>query len=115
MMKYVRALLTAGALTFCSTGQALDQMQAEELAELTAILVYVKTQCGYEELPAPLVRQGLAFFAMKKGWNMDNYASFNMTQLNQENFNDLKHIPVDQKKKCKSLAPGALNLLAQVS
>lgn len=49
-----RTTLVMLLLTLCgfsSASSALSESEAEDLADLTAVFVYLKNDCGYNELP----------------------------------------------------------------
>ena len=50
MKQSIRILLLTGLLGFSSTSFALSESEAEDLADLTAVFVYLKNDCGYQDL-----------------------------------------------------------------
>ena len=46
MKKSIKILLLAGLFGFSSTSFALSESEAEDLADLTAVFVYLKNDCG---------------------------------------------------------------------
>lgn len=114
MKKSIKALLLTGLLGFSSASFALSENEAEDLADLTAVFVYLKNDCGYQDLPDAQIRNALMFFARQNRWDLTNYNSFNMKALGEESYRDLSGIAIANDKKCKSLARDSLSLLAYV-
>ncbi|QHM69834.1 YacC family pilotin-like protein [Mixta intestinalis] len=114
MKKGIQALLLSGLLGFSSASFALSESEAEDLADLTAVFVYLKNDCGYQDLPDAQIRKALVFFAQQNRWDLANYASYNMKALGEDSYRDLSGIAVSNDKKCKSLARDSLSLLAYV-
>lgn len=114
MKKSIQFLVLSGLLAFSSTSFALSESEAEDLADLTAVFVYLKNDCGYQDLPDAQIRKALVFFAQQNRWDLSNYNSFNMKSLGEESYRDLSDIAITNDKKCKSLARDSLSLLAYV-
>jgi len=114
MTKSIKILLLAGLLGFSSTSFALSESEAEDLADLTAVFVYLKNDCGYQDLPDAQIRKALVFFAQQNRWDLSNYSAYNMKSLGEESYKDLSGIAINNDKKCKSLARDSLSLLAYV-
>lgn len=66
MKKSIKALLLSGLFGFTSTSFALSEPEAEDLADLTAVFVYLKNDCGYRDLPDGQIRRALVFFCPAK-------------------------------------------------
>ncbi|WP_411704090.1 YacC family pilotin-like protein [Edaphovirga cremea] len=112
MKKATLAMLLLTLLGFSSASQALSESEAEDLADLTAVFVYLKNNCGYNELPNAQIKQAIVYFAQQNRWDLANYNSFNMRQLGEESYRDLSGIAIPTPIKCKSLARDSLSLLA---
>lgn len=112
MKKTTLCLLLLSLLGFSSTSQALSESEAEDLADLTAVFVYLKNNCGYEQLPNTQIKRAIVFFAQQNRWDLSNYNSFNMQSMGEESYRDLSGIAVPKPTKCKSLARDSLSLLA---
>ncbi len=110
----VRALLLGVLLSFSSGSQALSESEAEDMADLTAVFVFLKNDCGYQNLPNGQIRRALVFFAQQNQWDLSNYDSFNMKALGEDSYRDLSGIAIPTANKCKSLARDSLSLLAYV-
>lgn len=106
------ALLLLSLMGFSSPGKALNEFEAEDLADLTAIFVYLKNHCGYDTIPNEQIRRVLVAFAQQNRWDLNNYNTFDMTRLGEESYRDLSNIPIPRPKKCQSLAQNSLGLLA---
>ncbi len=112
-MKYSALMvLLVSLMGFSSTSKALNEFEAEDLADLTAIFVYLKNNCGYNDLPNEQIRRVLVAFAQQNRWDLNNYSAFDMTHLGEESYRDLSNIPIPTPKKCQSLARNSLSLLA---
>lgn len=114
MKKSLKALLLLSLFSVSSTSFALSESEAEDLADLTAVFVYLKNDCGYQELPDGQIRRALIFFAQQNRWDLSNYGSFDMKVLGEESYRDLSGIALPNDTKCKSLARDSLSLLAYV-
>lgn len=112
MKHAARLVLLLGLMGFSSTSMALNESEAEDLADLTAIFVYLKNNCGYQDLPNEQIRHVLVAFAQQNRWDLKNYSTFNMTRMGEESYRDLSNIPIPTPKKCQSLAKNSLSLLA---
>lgn len=106
------ALLLLGLLGFSSASKALSESEAEDLADLTAIFVYLKNNCGYKELPNEQIRRALVVFAQQNSWDLSNYNAYDMVALGEDSYRDLSGIAIPTPKKCQSLARNSINLLA---
>ena len=112
MKKTTLCLLLLSLLGFSSASQALSESEAEDLADLTAVFVYLKNNCGYEQLPNTQIKRAIVFFAQQNRWDLSNYNSFNMQSMGEDSYRDLSGIAVPKPNKCKSLARDSLSLLA---
>ena len=112
MKKTTLCLLLLSLLGFSSASQALSESEAEDLADLTAVFVYLKNNCGYEQLPNTQIKRAIVFFAQQNRWDLSNYNSFNMQSMGEESYRDLSGIAGPKPTKCKSLARDSLSLLA---
>lgn len=112
MKNSVLALLLLGLMSVSSASKALNEFEAEDLADLTAVFVYLKNNCGYQDLPNEQIRLALLTFARQNRWDLSNYGAFNMTELGEESYRDLSKIAIPTPKKCQSLARNSLGLLA---
>ncbi|MCE0802112.1 YacC family pilotin-like protein [Buttiauxella sp. S04-F03] len=110
----VRALMLGLLLVFSTSSQALSESEAEDMADLTAVFVFLKNDCGYQNLPNGQIRRALVFFAQQNQWDLSNYDTFNMKALGEDSYRDLSGIAIPTAKKCKSLARDSLSLLAYV-
>ncbi|WP_058912383.1 YacC family pilotin-like protein [Entomohabitans teleogrylli] len=114
MKKFVRAIGLAGLLSFSANSLALSESEAEDMADLTAVFVFLKNDCGYQNLPNGQIRRALVFFAQQNRWDLSNYDSFNMKALGEDSYRDLSGIAIPTNTKCKALARDSLSLLAYV-
>ncbi len=112
MKKFVRIVILGSLLGFSSASQALTESEAEDMADLTAVFVYLKNNCGYQNLPNSQIRRALVFFAQQNQWDLSNYDSLDMKKLGEESYRDLSGIAIPTDKKCKFLAKDSLSLLA---
>ncbi|AFJ48294.1 YacC family pilotin-like protein [Shimwellia blattae] len=114
MKKFVRVTLLSSILSFSASSHALSESEAEDIADLTAVFVFLKNDCGYQNLPNSQIRRALVFFAQQNQWDLSNYDSFNMKAMGEESYRDLSGIAVPVEKKCKALSRDSLSLLAYV-
>ncbi|WP_099074256.1 YacC family pilotin-like protein [Proteus alimentorum] len=96
---------------FSSSTKALTYTQAEDLADLTAIYLFLNKDCGYEQISKPKIERALMVFSRSQQWDVSNYSTLPMSQLNENSYNDLKGIEVSHNKKCQLLANKSLSLL----
>ncbi|GAA0475434.1 MULTISPECIES: YacC family pilotin-like protein [Tatumella] len=115
MSKIIRFLLLSALLGASGTSFALDESQAEDMADLTAVFIYLKNDCGYQDIPDTQIRNALIFFARQNHWDLSNYDLMNMQQRGESSYQDLSGIAVPTAKKCRSLADKSLSLLAYVN
>ncbi|PHM24545.1 YacC family pilotin-like protein [Xenorhabdus budapestensis] len=99
---------------FTQPARALSENEAEDLADLTAVYIYLKYDCGYSQIPEREIRRTIVYFAQRNKWDLSNYDGQLMEKLNQLGYNDLKGINLPHEVKCHSLARRSLSLLAYV-
>jgi len=114
MKTLFRTILLGSLLAMSTNSYALSENEAEDMADLTAVFVFLKNDCGYQNLPNGQIRRALVFFAQQNQWDLSNYDSWDMKTLGEESYRDLSGIAIPVDKKCKSLARDSLNLLAYV-
>lgn len=114
MTKIFRLLLLTALMGVTGTSFALDESQAEDMADLTAVFIYLKNDCGYQNIPDNQIRNALIFFARQNRWDLSNYNQMDMQQRGEASYEDLSGIAVPRAQKCQSLADNSLNLLSYV-
>ena len=114
MKTLFRTIVLGSLLTLSANSYALSESEAEDMAGLTAVFVFLKNDCGYQNLPNTQIRRALVFFAQQNQWDLSNYDSFNMKALGEDSYRDLSGIKIPTTKKCKALARDSLSLLAYV-
>jgi hypothetical protein len=112
MKHTVLTMLLLGLLGFSSASQALSEAEAEDMADLTAVFVYLKNNCGYTDMPNEQIRRAILIFAQQNRWDLSNYGSYDMRAMGEDSYRDLSGIAVPTPKKCESLATNSLSLLA---
>lgn len=112
MKKTTLLMLLLTMLGFSNASLALNESEAEDLADLTAVFVYLKNKCGYSELPNEQIKRAIVYFAQQNRWDLANYNSFNMEALGEDSYRDLSNIAIPTSNKCKLLARDSLSLLA---
>lgn len=112
MKTLFRTIVLGSLLTLSANSYALSESEAEDMADLTAVFVFLKNDCGYQNLPNTQIRRALVFFAQQNQWDLSNYDSFNMKALGEDSYRDLSGIKIPTTKKCKALARDSLSLLA---
>ncbi|WP_312201638.1 YacC family pilotin-like protein [Kosakonia cowanii] len=114
MKTFFRSIILGSLLAVSVNSYALSESEAEDMADLTAVFVFLKNDCGYNNLPNGQIRRALVFFAQQNQWDLSNYDSWNMKALGEESYRDLSGIGIPTAKKCKALARDSLSLLAYV-
>ncbi|WP_437890077.1 YacC family pilotin-like protein [Phytobacter sp. V91] len=114
MKTFFRTVVLASLLAVSANSYALNESEAEDMADLTAVFVFLKNDCGYNNLPNGQIRRALVFFAQQNQWDLTNYDSWDMKSLGEESYRDLSGIAIPTAKKCKALARDSLSLLAYV-
>jgi len=114
MKTFFRTVVLGTLLAISSNSYALSESEAEDMADLTAVFVFLKNDCGYQNLPNQQIRRALVFFAQQNQWDLSNYDTFNMKALGEDSYRDLSGISIPTSKKCKALARDSLSLLAYV-
>ncbi|AHG19428.1 hypothetical protein Z042_07185 [Chania multitudinisentens RB-25] len=112
MKKTTLLMLLLTMLGFSNASQALNESEAEDLADLTAVFIYLKNECGYNELPNVQIKRAIVYFAQQNRWDLSNYNSFDMKTLGEASYRDLSGIAIPTSNKCKYLARDSLSLLA---
>ncbi|TCV99182.1 type II secretion system (T2SS) pilotin PulS/OutS [Biostraticola tofi] len=82
------------------------------MADLTAVFVYLKNNCGYSDMPNEQIRRAIQIFALQNKWDMTNYGAYDMRALGEASYRDLSGIAIPTPNKCRSLASNSLSLLA---
>ncbi len=114
MKKFLQLMCLSTLLTWSASSLALTESEAEDMADLTAVFVFLKNDCGYQNLPNGQIRRALVFFAQQNQWDLSNYETYNMKALGEDSYRDLSGIAIPTAKKCKALARDSLSLLAYV-
>lgn len=114
MKTFFRPVLFGSLMALCANSYALTESEAEDMADLTAVFVFLKNDCGYQNLPNSQIRRALVFFAQQNQWDLSNYDTFDMKSLGEDSYRDLSGIGIPVAKKCKALARDSLSLLAYV-
>lgn len=114
MKTFFRTVVLASLLAVSANSYALNESEAEDMADLTAVFVFLKNDCGYNNLPNGQIRRALVFFAQQNQWDLTNYDTWDMKSLGEDSYRDLSGIKIPTAKKCKALARDSLSLLAYV-
>ncbi|MEX0574490.1 YacC family pilotin-like protein, partial [Enterobacter cloacae subsp. cloacae] len=51
MKTFFRTILFTSLMAMCANSYALSENEAEDMADLTAVFVFLKNDCGYQNLP----------------------------------------------------------------
>lgn len=71
MMKKTSLLvLLLTMLGFSNASLALNESEAEDLADLTAVFIYLKNDCGYNDLPNAQIKRAIVYFAQQNRWEI---------------------------------------------
>ena len=108
MKTLFRTMVLGSLLALSANSYALSESEAEDMADLTAVFVFLKNDCGYQNLPNTQIRRALVFFAQQNQWDLSNYDSYNMKALGEDSYRDLSGINIPTAKKCKALARDSL-------
>ncbi len=63
--------------------------------------MFLKNDCGYQNLPNTQIRRALVFFAQQNQWDLSNYDSYNMKALGEDSYRDLSGINIPTAKNVK--------------
>lgn len=85
-------------MAVCANSYALSESEAEDMADLTAVFVFLKNDCGYQNLPNGQIRRALVFFAQQNQWDLSNYDTFDMKSLGEDSYRDLSGIGIPSLK-----------------
>ncbi len=102
MKTFFRTVLFGSLMAVCANSYALSESEAEDMADLTAVFVFLKNDCGYQNLPNGQIRRALVFFAQQNQWDLSNYDTFDMKALGEDSYRDLSGIGIPVAKKCKA-------------
>ena len=91
-------MLLLAMLGFSNASLALNESEAEDLADLTAVFIYLKNDCGYNDLPNAQIKRAIVYFAQQNRWDLSNYNSFNMKALGEDSYRDLSGIAIPTPK-----------------
>jgi hypothetical protein len=114
-MKKITSIFILPLLILANSCYALSEPEAEDLADLTAVFVYLKNNCGYSTLPNAQIQQAILYFAQQNRWDLSNYYQFDMQKMGEASYKDLSKIAVPPEKKCYNLAQQTLVLLNNVN
>ncbi|CDG20239.1 conserved exported protein of unknown function [Xenorhabdus poinarii G6] len=114
MRKITLFIYVLALFGFTHPAKALSESQAEDLADLTAIYIYLKHDCGYDKIQNTQIQRAIVYFAQRQKWDLSNYDNQLMLKLNQLGYDDLKGINLPNEFKCRSLARNFLSLLTYV-
>ncbi len=113
---FFRTMLFGSLLALSANSYALSESEAEDMADLTAVFVFLKkTIAAIKICQIRKFAARWSFFAQQNQWDLSNYDSFNMKALGEDSYRDLSGIKnPNSQKKCKALARDSLSLLAYV-
>ncbi|MGQ7193774.1 YacC family pilotin-like protein, partial [Escherichia sp. HC-TM1] len=86
MKTFFRTVLFGSLMAVCANSYALSESEAEDMADLTAVFVFLKNDCGYQNLPNGQIRRALVFFAQHHPWDLNNSATLAMTALGKDSY-----------------------------
>lgn len=101
MKTLFRTMVLGSLLALSANSYALSESEAEDMADLTAVFVFLKNDCGYQNLPNTQIRRALVFFAQQNQWDLSNYDSYNMKALGEDSYRDLSGINIPTAKNVK--------------
>lgn len=113
MKTFFRTVLFGSLMAVCANSYALSESEAEDMADLTAVFVFLKMT-----VDTRICQMGRFVahwsFCPANQWDLSNYDTFNMKALGEDSYRDLSGIGIPTAKKCKALARDSLSLLAYV-
>ncbi len=85
-------------MALCANSYALTESEAEDMADLTAVFVFLKNDCGYQKFTQQSeIRRALSF-AQQNQWDPGNYDTFDMKSLGEDSYRDLSGIGIPVAK-----------------
>ena len=99
-------------LLVSANSYAIGDVEADEMADLTAMYVYLKDNCGEKNLQDGQLREGLVRFANIRHWDLFNYNSHAMQTRTLDSYQDLRKLPVSRLEKCRLIRVNVLGLLS---
>lgn len=100
MKTFFRPVLFGSLMALCANSYALTESEAEDMADLTAVFVFLKNDCGYQNLPNSQIRRALVF-CPAKSVGPGNYDTFDMKSLGEDSYRDLSGIGIPVAKNAK--------------
>lgn len=94
MKKTTLLLLMLSMLGFSQASMALNDFEVEDLADLTAVFIYLKNDCGYNYLPNTQIKRAIVYFAEQNRWDLSNYNSYDMNLPGENSYRDLTGIAI---------------------
>lgn len=107
-----RLLCLTLLLSVTANCYAIGDVEADEMADLTAMFVYLKNNCGQKNLPDHQLREGLVNFAHLRHWDLSNYNTQKMQIRTLASYQDLSKFPVGSSEKCRLINVNILGLLS---
>lgn len=101
MKNTLLVLLLLSLLGIYSAAQALTENEAEDMADLTEVFVYLKNNCGYADMPNEQIRRAILIFAQQNRWDLSNYAAYDMRALGEDSYRDLSGHPLTVGEKMR--------------
>ncbi len=83
-------MLFGSLMAVCANSYALSESEAKDMADLTAVFVFLKNDCGYQNLPNGQIRRALVFLPSKTRWDR-NYDTFDMKALGEDHRRSQRH------------------------
>lgn len=102
-------------LLVSANSYAIGVVEADEMADLTAMYVYLKNNCGQTKLSDGQLREGLVRFANIRQWNLSNYNAYAMQTRTLASYQDLRKMPVAHLEKCRLIRVNVIGLLSLVN
>lgn len=112
---FMKRILCSVFFLTSSPSIALTELDAEDLADLTAVFVFLKNDCGYRHLADTRIRLALILFSRGRSWDLSNYHHYDMKNMSEEGYRDLKGISISKDKKCASLRHHMSELIASAT
>lgn len=100
MKTFFRTILFASLMAMCANSYALSENEAEDMADLTAVL-FSEKRLWLPEFTQWANSSRTGLFAQQNQWDLSNYDSFDMKALGEDSYRDLSGIGIPTAKNAK--------------
>lgn len=100
MKTFFRPVLFGSLMALCANSYALTESEAEDMADLTAVFVFLKMTVVTKIYPTARFAVRWSF-AQQNQWDLSNYDTFDMKSLGEDSYRDLSGIGIPVAKNAK--------------